>query len=87
MMEPARKAGGGTFSKSDLEFVRIGFDEYQRGTILFCHHVCPHRPGWQPECGDCPVNKVFHAIRNEQLDIDEMLHWYESKQLNEEGLE
>lgn len=45
MMEPARKAGGGTFSKSDLEFVRIGFDEYQRGTTLFCHHVCPHRPG------------------------------------------
>lgn len=86
-MEPARKAGGGTFSKSDLEFVRIGFDEYKRDTMAFCHHVCPHRPGWQPECDDCPVNKVFHAIRNELLDIDEMLHWYESKQLNEEGLE
>lgn len=86
-MEPARKAGGGTFSKSDLEFVRIGFDEYQRGTILFCRHVCPHMPGWQPECDDCPVNKVFNATRKELLDIDEMLHWYESKQLNEEGLE
>ena len=36
---------------------------------------------------DCPVNKVFHAIRKELLDIDEMLHWYTAKELKEVGLD
>ncbi len=87
MMEPIKKADGSKITKRNLQFVKTPLEEWKSALPAICWGVCDWRPGYTPACSECPVNKVFHAIRNELLDIDEMLHWYEVKEQRELGLE
>lgn len=80
MMEPAHKSGNGRFTKSDLEFTKIGLQGYLDGAAALCKHVCPYNTYWVRECEDCPICKVWHTINNQLTDIDEMLHWYKSNE-------